>query len=200
MQLMSHDTDLDERMNTFFRSHGDELFHWARGRCRSDRDAQDVVQDSCLKIVKLWRSKPEMTESDAKAIIFHRIRLRAIDIGRKITREQQTFVGSCSDPTSLHNPLELVESETPLPGELLSRIESMALLRQAASSIENPKHRQVMERFCTIPIPTLAEIASALGITVCNVKKRIERAKESFMKALLRLANEQNLDINDFLS
>ena len=50
------DPDNQQAWQDFVRQYKPRLLAWCRGKCRQDADAEDLVQDVLIKVVRLIRS------------------------------------------------------------------------------------------------------------------------------------------------
>lgn len=86
MKVRSHEMPSDssfEPWRFWLAANGPKFLLFARQQTRSEADAQDLLQDV---ILSFWREKPN--ELPEVPLVFHRIRLRAIDLARTEDRRR----------------------------------------------------------------------------------------------------------------
>lgn len=95
---MSHEWD------AWIEAHAPGLLFFARQQCRSEADAQDVLQDA---IVECWQHQPE-GQPPPLARVYATIRLRAIDLARQASRRtnRETQAGPAADACWFDVPAE----------------------------------------------------------------------------------------------
>jgi DNA-directed RNA polymerase specialized sigma24 family protein len=74
-----HESTMAEEWDAWIEAHAPGLLLYARQQCRTEADAQDVLQDA---IVECWRNQPE-AQPPRPARVYATVRLRAIDLARQ---------------------------------------------------------------------------------------------------------------------
>jgi len=144
----------------WFAEHGQRLFLFAQTQCRSEADAQDVLQEA---VIKTWRSEANETTVPPLPHAYRAIRQCAIDLGRSLDRRTRReeivsaewFTEQFTQPTSGE---ELVPED----------------VQQALSRLK-PDQREVI----TLKIwgdQTFSEVAETLDLSANTVASRYRTA------------------------
>lgn len=154
---------------------GARLLHYARRQTRNEHDAEDVVQDS---VVRMWKLRDRCPDGvPALSFAFQTIRCRAIDIGRQLdrrrAREDATF-----------RLMQAGNGEWVEDG-LVEKRERSAVLRKALLSLP-VKLREVIELKIWGDL-TFAEIAGKVGAPLNTVTSRYRYALARLRREVLPL-------------
>lgn len=85
--------DQQRMWDDWFARHGAAFLLFARQQTRSETEAQDVLQDVLLR---LWQQGP--AQPPDAPLVFHRIRLRAIDAARSQARRARREEAAAGEP------------------------------------------------------------------------------------------------------
>lgn len=153
--------------------HDAHLKSWLRGRFPSVRDAEDVVQDSYLRI---WKARASRPIADAKSFLFTIARHLAINLLIRESKNPVVFDGDLADSTVS------IDGRSAL--EILTDQEKIDLLGDALVAL--PSRTRVifiLHKFEGLP---QAEIARRLGCSEKAVEHQVARGFQLCEKFLHR--------------
>ena len=162
---------LNEEKNISFRDNvlplGDRLFRLALSITSNRAEAEDVVQDTLLR---LWERRGEWEQiSSIEAFAIATCRNRALDIAKRAGRNAV--------------PLdEAAPSSARLPHEQLEANEQASLVRRLMDSL--PELQRTIMLLRDIEGKTYQEIAETLGVSETQVKVYLHRARTRVRKGL----------------
>ena len=136
------------------------MFYVANRILRNDQDAEDIVQQSFLKIIEVLDKIPSPKCPQTKGLVVTITERKAIDLYRTRRRkaveplEEQTERAPACDPEAMVDSLQIAQAIAALP----ARYREVLLLRY--------------DNGYTVP-----EIARLLSMTQAGVKKTIQRAR-----------------------
>jgi RNA polymerase sigma-70 factor (ECF subfamily) len=168
--------DFSNDWKDWFRDHGSRLLLFARSQTRSNADAQDVLQDSMLRLWKSYSSAEEESPPPPLPLAYTAIRHAAVDQARRNTRrtkrEQKSeyLVDDDATASDWFGTAGLEEKER------------AAAIQEAISKLP-PKFSEVL----TLKIwgeQTFAEIAESLGIPLNTAASRYRYALDALRKNL----------------
>lgn len=158
--------------------HGSKLLYFARNQTRSLADAEDVLQES---LVKLARKVEEGTfigdQNDWLNFIYTQIRREAVDLIRKTERRrarEETVVGDLRSLDELH--------ELPQVGVGEEEDEVRQVLRRNLAAL--PKKFSEVIQMKIWGGRTFAEISEILGIPLNTAASRYRYGIEALRKSL----------------
>lgn len=164
--------------------HGDALFRFAASQCRSERDAEDVVQDGLLAA---WRGAATFRgEASARSWLFQIV----VHACRRTRRRR-------SGEPARHEPMTEAEAlpsgEAGAEARAASRETGEALAAALGTLDEESREVLLLRDVEGIPGPEVAEV---LGIGLTAMKSRLHRARlelKERVEALLGHAIEETL-------
>lgn len=181
--------DQHARFNAVVLPHLDRLLRFARRRTSSTGDAEDAVQDAC---VRAWLSFGDLRDPEAARSWLYRIlRSVLIDAGEKSARRRQLV-----DITRLERAHEeLIGGETDLVfSEVVARLDNEMLAR-ALSLI--PEDFATAVELHDIDGFKYHEIAEIVGIPIGTVMSRISRGRRLLAGAIAANRRTWALGSND---
>jgi RNA polymerase sigma-70 factor (ECF subfamily) len=148
-------------VDALVRQHQSALLGYARSLVRDDAAAQDIVQDTFLR---LWKSPP--APAAAKAWLFRVCRSRAIDWWRG---RRETTVPDATDDTDADGTdfFERQADTADTPSEALLRGETLGALLDIVAALP-PRQRELVRLKFQADL-SYKEIADATGLSVTNV-------------------------------
>lgn len=157
-----------------------------RSYLKEDAEIEDVMQDSYVKaFIKLDQFKLE------SAFSTWLIRIGINEALVRLRDKGKTYHLSKPLPTMKGSILEVPDYKQLNPQDKMIRKETKQLLENAIDSLEL-KYRTVYI-LKEIEEMSLKEIATALDLTVANVKVRLHRSKEMLKEKLLEIADDKKL-------
>lgn len=165
------DTTSNLDVDGFVRRHEDELLRFFRGRVPQPADADDLVQESCARLLRYRTSLPE---SSLKLLLFRIARNLLNDFWRYNHRHR---IEESTDPAEL-----VIESTAPSQERLVEIGQDMQRLERFLLSLP----RRCREVFVLSRVRGMGnrEVASHLGISEKMVEKHIARALAACRHAL----------------
>lgn len=153
----------------------DKLFRLALRITLSREDAEDIVQDTLMKV---WSNRAEMSAvSSIEAYAMTMCRNQALDICAKKERQNISLDEKAHDRTDIHSML---------PDEKMAQDEGKTLVRQAIDSLPEKQRTAMLMR--EIEEKTYKEIAQVMGLTESDVKINIFRARKSIREHLAKIS------------
>jgi RNA polymerase sigma-70 factor (ECF subfamily) len=161
-----------------FRRYGEDLFRFLYFRVGADRaQAEDLTQDVFLDA---WRN---LDRFDMEREFWPWLLGIA---GRRLARHYRSAQASpfiaLGRERHLQDILERLESASPLPDQILDRLETRELLGAAFSSL-NPKHQKLLELKYFLE-KTQEEIAAELDLSIAAVNSSLQRARAALRASL----------------
>lgn len=152
----------------------DKLFRLALRITLSREDAEDIVQDTLLKV---WNNRAEMSAvSSIEAYAMTMCRNQALDLCARKERMNISLDEKAHDRTDTVMP----------PDEKLAQDEGKALIRQTIDSLPEKQRTAMLMR--EIEGKTYKEIAQVMNITESDVKINIFRARKSIKEHLAKIS------------
>lgn len=153
----------------------DKLFRLALRITLSREDAEDIVQDTLMKV---WSNRAEMgAVSSIEAYAMTMCRNQALDICAKKERLNISLDEKAHDRTDTHSML---------PDEKMAQDEGKTLVRQTIDSLPEKQRTAMLMR--EIEEKTYKEIAQVMGLTESDVKINIFRARKSIREHLAKIS------------
>ena len=156
--------------------HLDAAFNYARWLTRDESDAEDVVQDACLRAVRYLHT---LRDADARSWLFAIV--RNAWYGR-LSRKSRTAERTPYDADRDEQP-----DEAPDPEEQLMQRSTVTAVRLALERLP-ADFREVMV-LRELEGLSYKEIATVLGVPIGTVMSRISRGRERLAAALTRPAS-----------
>ena len=153
--------------------HLDAAFNYARWLTRNDADAEDVVQDACVRAMRFFSS---LRDDDARAWLFTIVRNTWYSrVSRKPTVAERTRLNDGQDQ----------RPDTALdPEERLLQQHTVALVRAALEQLPVDFREVIVLR--EIEGLSYKEMAAVVGVPIGTVMSRLARARER-LQTILKL-------------
>jgi len=153
----------------------DKLFRLALRITLSREDAEDIVQDTLMKV---WSNRAEMgAVSSIEAYAMTMCRNQALDICAKKERQNISLDEKAHDRTDTHSMP---------PDEKMAQDEGKTLVRQTIDSLPEKQRTAMLMR--EIEEKTYKEIAQVMGLTESDIKINIFRARKSIREHLAKIS------------
>jgi len=168
-----------EASTLLFRRYGEDLFRFIYLRVGADQaQAEDLTQDV---ILDAWRN---LDQFDRERAFWPWLLGIA---GRRLARFYRSAQASpfiaLRRERHLQDILERLESESPLPDQILDREETRELLGAVLSSL-NPKHQKLLELKYFLE-KTQEQIAAELNLSIAAVNSGLQRARAALRTSLI---------------
>ena len=151
--------------------HLDAAFNYARWLTRNDADAEDVVQDACVRAMRFLSS---LRDDDARAWLFTIVRNTWYSrVSRKANAAERTRLKDEQDQRPDH-ALD--------PEERLLQQHTVALVRGALEQLPVDFREVIVLR--EIEGLSYKEIAAVVGVPIGTVMSRLGRARERLQTTL----------------
>jgi RNA polymerase sigma factor (sigma-70 family) len=155
--------------------HLDAAFNYARWLTRDDGDAEDVVQDACVRAMRFFSS---LRDNDARAWLFTIVRNTWYSrASRRATAVERSQLTDGQD----HWPDQALD-----PEERLLQQHTVAVVRTALEQLPVDFREVIVLR--EIEGLSYKEIAAVVGVPIGTVMSRLARARERLL-TLLKLAS-----------
>jgi RNA polymerase sigma factor (sigma-70 family) len=151
--------------------HLDAAFNYARWLTRNDADAEDVVQDACVRAMRFFSS---FREGDARAWLF------AIVRNAWYTRVSRR--ANLTEATAFDSPSDEPADTSLDPEEQLMQQDRVALVREALEQLPTDFREVIVLR--EIEGLSYKEIASVIQVPIGTVMSRLARARERLLRVL----------------
>ena len=152
--------------------HLDAAFNYARWLTRNDAEAEDVVQDACVRALRFF---PSLRDGNARAWLFAIVRNTWY---RRVARRPRTTEAMRVGPERDEWPAEGLDPEA----QLLQR----RTVEQVRAALEQlPAHFREVIVLREIEGLSYKEIAAVVQVPIGTVMSRLARARERLLAALL---------------
>jgi RNA polymerase sigma-70 factor (ECF subfamily) len=152
----------------------DAAFNYARWLTRNDVEAEDVVQDACVRAMRFFSS---LRDDDARAWLFTIVRNTWYS---RVSRRANAA------GTPLNDGQDQWPDNAPDPEERLLQQHSVALVRAALEQLPIDFREVIVLR--EIEGLSYKEIAAVVGVPIGTVMSRLARARER-LQTMLKLAS-----------
>jgi len=153
--------------------HLDAAFNYARWLTRNDTDAEDVVQDACVRAIRFFSS---LRNDDARAWLFTIVRNAWYS---RVSRKANVAEGTRLNDGQDQRPDNALD-----PEERLLQQHTIALVRAALEQLPVDFREVIVLR--EIEGLSYKEIAEVAGVPVGTVMSRLARARER-LQTILKL-------------
>jgi RNA polymerase sigma-70 factor (ECF subfamily) len=153
--------------------HLDAAFDYARWLTRNDAEAEDVVQDACVRAMRFFSS---LREDNARAWLFTIVRNTWFS---RVSRR-----ADAAARTSLNDEQDQWPDDAPDPEERLLQRHTVALVRAALEQLPADFREAIVLR--EIEGLSYKEIAAVVGVPIGTIMSRLARARER-LQAILKL-------------
>lgn len=161
-------------MEDLVRAHAQTVFRVAYSLVRNHADAEDVVQETFLRVLKHGRM--DKIENHRAWLVKIAWRL-ALDRAKKIPVEP------------LDDVMEVLRSNEPLADDAIHERQRGELLRQLLQSL--PADLRKVTVLSTVEEMTSADIAGVLGIPDGSVRSRLMRARQMMKEKLAAMLEKK---------
>lgn len=174
--ILTIDSDTDRAYITeLYQQHHALMLKTAWGYTRSKEDVEDIVSDSCAKLIERLDNLRSMDRGPLRSYVVTVVRNTAIDFQRKQKRTNATFVQSEEDMT------EQIPDHTSVEEKILLRDE-LNRIRQALRELPE-KERDVLRMRYQQGLPD-NEIAQVMGVAESSVRKFVMRGRQHLRMAV----------------
>jgi RNA polymerase sigma-70 factor (ECF subfamily) len=153
--------------------HLDAAFNYARWLTRNDADAEDVVQDACVRAIRFFSS---LRDDDARAWLFTIVRNAWYS---RVSRKANVAEGTRLNDGQDERPDNALD-----PEERLLQQHTIALVRASLEQLPVDFREVIVLR--EIEGLSYKEIAEVAGVPVGTVMSRLARARER-LQTILKL-------------
>ena len=153
--------------------HLDAAFNYARWLTRNDADAEDVVQDACVRAMRFFSS---LRDDDARAWLF--------TIVRNTWYSRVSRTANVSEQTRLNEGPDQRPDNALDPEERLLQQHTVALVRGALEQLPVDFREVIVLR--EIEGLSYKEMAAVAGVPIGTVMSRLARARER-LQTILKL-------------
>jgi RNA polymerase sigma factor (sigma-70 family) len=160
--------------------HLDAAFTYARWLTRNDAEAEDVVQDACVRAITYF---PSLRHDNARAWLFGIVRNTWYShMARRTGHGHNGMMSLASTTSTTHHPVDAAHD----PEALFARQQAVTLVRQALDQLPMDFREVIVLR--EIEGLTYKEIAAVANIPIGTVMSRLVRAREHLTQHLVRWA------------
>ena len=171
--LLAIEDDSDRAfMEKIYTDYGTLMFHQARLICRSAADAQDVVSEALLALIKKISLLRNMPCNKLKSYIVITVKHQAIDHYRRLRHEDVSWDEEGPDAVSFDQPEDHIMDTA-----------GVEAIRQAIHCLPEREKDALMKRYFLKM--TEEEIAAAWNVRPVTVRVTISRARKN-LKTILQ--------------
>jgi len=160
--------------------HLDAAFNYARWLTRNDTDAEDVVQDACVRAIRYFSS---LRDDDARAWLFTIVRNAWYS---RVSRKANVAEGTRLNDGQDQRPDNALD-----PEERLLQQHTVGLVRAALEQLPVDFREAIVLR--EIEGLSYREIAEVAGVPIGTVMSRLARARERLQTILKLNARSETL-------
>ena len=157
--------------------HLDAAFNYARWLTRNDADAEDVVQDACVRAMRFLSS---LRDDDARAWLFTIVRNTWYS---RVSRKAKATEGTRLNDGPMERPDSALD-----PEERLLQQHTVALVRGALEQLPVDFREVIVLR--EIEGLSYKEIAAVVGVPIGTVMSRLARGRER-LQTVLKLSSHR---------
>jgi RNA polymerase sigma-70 factor (ECF subfamily) len=151
--------------------HLDAAFNYARWLTRNDADAEDVVQDACVRAVRFF---PSLRDDDARGWLFA--------IVRNTWYSRVSRRGGAAEAQPLENTRDEPVDDAPDPEARLLQQDAVARVRAALDELPADFREVLVLR--ELEGMSYKEIAAVVRVPIGTVMSRLARARDRLAAAL----------------
>lgn len=167
----------------------DSLFNVAMRMTRNREEAEDLIQETYLKMHRF--SHTFNKDSNLKAWLFKILRNTFINLFRKKIREPQVVNYGDAEDFYLFNKITNKRKDDSLPGESVLSLEEF-LEDEVKNALENlPLVFKEVVLYSDIEGLTYEEISDVIGCPIGTVKSRLYRARKQLQNSLWSYAKDR---------
>jgi RNA polymerase sigma-70 factor (ECF subfamily) len=172
---------MKQRFERLVDEHGGRLLQLARFMLRSAADAEDVVQDS---LIKLWNQLPDIQSGSERAWLVTCTRNACLDRIRTQQRQTGLLKEVHSTGQTLNRDIDRHE-----PASTVEENERSRQLHEAIRNLPEPARSLIILR--DIQDEDVATVAATLDLTPNQVKVYTFRARRTLRRSLEQSCHEQ---------
>ncbi|MFD1929462.1 RNA polymerase sigma factor [Sporosarcina siberiensis] len=171
---------MEQNLDGLYEEYGRYIYHLCLKLTRNKEEAEDVMQDVWVKVV---RYEDRITDVDHMKAWLTTICMNTFrDRYRKDVRRSKHVM---NQPDTLDVPLlDLVASEDLTPGELLEKNDIEFLVQQKIGELD-VIYRKTIEYFYVYQY-SLIEISELMKVSIGTVKSRLFRAKKYLKEIMMQ--------------
>lgn len=151
--------------------HLDAAFNYARWLTKNDAEAEDVVQDACVRAMRYF---PTLRDSDARAWVF--------TIVRNTWYSRLSRSATVMEATSLDDARDERPDEALGPEALLLQQQAIARVRSALEQLPSDFREVIVLR--ELEGLSYKEIAAVVQVPIGTVMSRLARARDRLLHLL----------------
>lgn len=170
VEMPTSDQDARERFNQVVLPHLDAMYNLARWSTKNEHDAEDVVQDACLRALRFIGS---FRGDDSRAWVLSIVRNTCA-----------TWLGKNRHSAAPPLQEEIEDTGDSNPEQIALRRVEIDLLRQALEDLPDEFREVIVLR--EIENLSYEEIAAVVGTPVGTVMSRLSRARKRLQERLIR--------------
>ena len=174
------ESDTRARFEQVILPHLDAAYNLARWLTHNDHDAQDVVQEACLRALKFFGG---FRGGNARSWLLTVVRNTAYTWLRQ--NRPQEVTGDSTDE------LEALEDTATNPGVLQARSADTELVRQALEQLPADFRECIVLR--EMEGMSYKEISDVTGVPIGTVMSRLARARKQLQQCLVREAQAEDV-------
>ena len=160
--------------------HLDAAFNYARWLTRNDVEAEDVVQDACVRAMR-FLSSPR--DDDARAWLFTIVRNTWYS---RVSRRAHVVAGAALSDEQHQWPDDALD-----PEERLLQQHTVAVVRAALEQLPVDFREAIVLR--EIEGLSYKQIAAVVGVPIGTVMSRLARARERLQAILMLVSSKETL-------
>ena len=160
--------------------HLDAAFNYARWLTRNDAEAEDVVQDACVRAIRFFSS---LRDDNPRAWLFTIVRNTWYS---RVSRRAHVAAGAALSDEQHQWPDDALD-----PEERLLQQHTVAVVRAALEQLPVDFREAIVLR--EIEGLSYKEIAAVVGVPMGTVMSRLARARERLQAILKLVSSEETL-------
>ena len=157
-----------EYMENLYRVHHEKMLHIAKRYCYDKNELEDVISDSCIRLINNLKSIRSMDDTHLECYIYFVVRRMAYDYNRKRKRLNEHFFHIAEENADNYIDGSDVENQIMLKDEI-------EYVLQLIKSLPTKEQLVLMLKF-SMGLSD-AEIAESVGLAQSSVRKYVERGR-----------------------
>lgn len=170
-------------MEVLYKKHYLLMRNVARDVLKEPEIADDIISDSCMRLIQNVATLMELAEQELKSYIATTVRNTAIDYYRKHARRREVSIHALEETQEDARPQADVEHQIALEGELRDVLIAIEALPELERQVIKMKFYYGMSD---------REIAESTGLSVNSIAKYISRARAHLKEILYAKEAEPN--------
>ena len=160
--------------------HLDAAFNYARWLTRNDAEAEDVVQDACVRAIRFFSS---LRDDNPRAWLFTIVRNTWYS---RVSRRAHVVAGAALSDEQHQWPDDALD-----PEERLLQQHTVAVVRAALEQLPVDFREAIVLR--EIEGLSYKQIAAVVGVPIGTVMSRLARARERLQAILMLVSSKETL-------